>query len=392
MSSKRLLTLVCSVGLVLILVLVSLMAACAKPAPTPTPTPTPKPTPTPTPTPELPEVRLIYSGYSAAKVTYEVAVRDFGALVTERTGGKVTFDYYSGSSLLKVAETLQGIQSGICDFGDVNLMYYPSMLPLSSVCLVPYVTRDPYAQSKAMIELGTTWQPMKDEYAKYDTVPLFFVFGEPTYLFTKNIVRSMADLKDLKLRATSWGAYTVEKWGASPISMSAGDIYTSVERGMIDGCTNMSWRGNFSFHVYEHSPYIMDPGIGLYTAHYMCMNKSVWDSLPQQYRDALYDAGREIEANLLGVANETNEGTTSDLAQYMKPVVWTAAEVAKLRNAVVPDVWDAWIEKMTTELGATDAPEMLERYRAICEKYEPDSTYKDCLELVLEKVGPYTGD
>jgi len=62
--------------------------------------------------------------------------------------------------------------------------------------------------------------------------------------------------------------------------------------------------------------------------------------------------------------------------------------VAKLKNAAVPDVWDAWIEKVSTI--NPNAEEMLERYEELCGKYAPETTYKDCFDMMLEKAGPCT--
>jgi len=64
-------------------------------------------------------------------------------------------------------------------------------------------------------------------------------------------VQSLSDLKGLKLRSPA-GASTdmVTAWGGTPILMGPGDMYQSIEKGVIEGCV-FEYSGIGSFKLNE---------------------------------------------------------------------------------------------------------------------------------------------
>lgn len=128
------------------------------------------------------------------------------------------------------------------------------------------------------------------------TVPLALWLSEPNVFIMKDRdVRTPADLAGLKIRVSgSAAAATVEALGATPVQMPAGEIYNSLQTGLIDGViTGASAIGDFKLDEVANS-YTLNAPLG-HISFYVVMNKARYDSLPEAERAALDTiAGRAL--------------------------------------------------------------------------------------------------
>jgi TRAP-type C4-dicarboxylate transport system substrate-binding protein len=128
------------------------------------------------------------------------------------------------------------------------------------------------------------------------TVPLALWLSEPNIFIMKDIdVRTPDDLKGLKIRVSgAAAAATVEALGATPVQMPAGEIYNSLQTGLIDGViTGASAVGDFKLDEVANS-YTLNAPLG-HISFYVVMNKAKYDSLPEAERAAIDSiAGRPL--------------------------------------------------------------------------------------------------
>jgi TRAP-type transport system periplasmic protein len=128
------------------------------------------------------------------------------------------------------------------------------------------------------------------------TKPLALWLSEPNVFIMKDIdVRTPDDLKGLKIRVSgSAAAAAVESLGATPVQMPAGEIYNSLQTGLIDGViTGASAIGDFKLDEVANS-YTLNAPLG-HISFYVVMNKAKYDSLPDAERAAIDTiAGRPL--------------------------------------------------------------------------------------------------
>ncbi|GKY86642.1 TRAP transporter substrate-binding protein [Sinisalibacter aestuarii] len=128
------------------------------------------------------------------------------------------------------------------------------------------------------------------------TVPLALWLSEPNVFIMKDIdVRTPDDLQGLKIRVSgSAAAATVEALGATPVQMPAGEIYNSLQTGLIDGViTGASAIGDFKLDEVANS-YTLNAPLG-HISFYVVMNQAKYDSLPEAERAAIDSiAGRAL--------------------------------------------------------------------------------------------------
>lgn len=107
-------------------------------------------------------------------------------------------------------------------------------------------------------------------------------------------IKSLADLKGLKMRIGGIGGMVLLKLGAIAQQIAPGDIYASLEKGTIDAA---EWIGPYDdekLGLNKVAPYYYTPGWFEGSAALTCMvNKSAWEKLPDVFKVAFETASNE---------------------------------------------------------------------------------------------------
>ena len=156
--------------------------------------------------------------------------------VEELSEGRVQFTHYPAEQLGKAKSMLDYAKTGVADVTYIGVGYVSEKMPLSGVGELPGAADSSTKATKAY------WQVVQDvlyeeEYVKNKIKPLFAVVLPPyKVMTTKDPVVSTKDIKGLKLRSGGGTqSFVLNKLGATPVTMSAPDTYTALERGTIDG-------------------------------------------------------------------------------------------------------------------------------------------------------------
>ena len=127
------------------------------------------------------------------------------------------------------------------------------------------------------------------------------------------------DLKGVKMRSTGLYKPLLSAMAATPIAISPGDVYTGLQRGVVDG---IAWpKGSVTKYGWEKFlKYKITPNF--YGATFLTIiNKNKWKSLTQAERDFLTKIAKQYEVR-------SNEVVAKNLA----------ADEAKLAKAGVKDI------------------------------------------------------
>jgi len=128
------------------------------------------------------------------------------------------------------------------------------------------------------------------------TIPLALWLSEPNIFIMKDRdIRKPEDIKGLKIRVSgSAAAAVVEALGATPVQMPAGEIYNSLQTGLIDGViTGASAVGDFKLDEVANS-YTIGAPLGR-ISFYLVMNKARFDGLSDAQKAAINSiAGRKL--------------------------------------------------------------------------------------------------
>jgi len=139
----------------------------------------------------------------------------------------------------------------------------------------------------------------REQYEKYNLYPLL---GGNTNIqmggWFRKPIKSLADMQGLKMRIPGLGGEVFSKMGVNPILLPAGEIYTSLERGVIDATEWVGPALDIKMGFYKVAPYYYsgwhEPGSVLE----LTFNKHTWEKLPDEHKAMIEVASSEMNANM----------------------------------------------------------------------------------------------
>ncbi len=139
----------------------------------------------------------------------------------------------------------------------------------------------------------------REQYAKYNLHPLL---GGNTNIqmggWFRKPITSLKDMQGLKMRIPGLGGEVFAKMGVNPILLPAGEIYTSLERGVIDATEWVGPALDIKMGFYKVAPYYYsgwhEPGSILE----LTFNKHSWNKLPFEHQAMIEVCSSEMNANM----------------------------------------------------------------------------------------------
>jgi len=220
------------------------------------------------------------------------AVKYFGELVKDRTQGRYSVEVYHSAQLGQEADTIEQVRSGVIDLNRVSMAPWNSLVPLTMIPSLPYLFTSPDHARKVMAgEIG-------DEVAKgFDqhgvVVIAFYDGGARSFYNAKKPIGAVADMAGLKFRVIQSDVFVdmVGALGASATPMPYGEVYSSIETGVIDGAEN-----NFpSYESAKHFEVAKNYSLDEHTIvpEVFVMSKTAWDQLSDEDKAIFKQAGKE---------------------------------------------------------------------------------------------------
>ncbi|MBU2470506.1 MAG: TRAP transporter substrate-binding protein DctP, partial [Proteobacteria bacterium] len=164
------------------------------------------------------------------------------------------------------------------------------------------------------------------------------------FIWTTKPVKSMADLKGLKIRSPG-GHQTnyIKALGAQPVFMPLGDVYLAMETGTIDGlvtCPPLV----LAFKLFEVAKYGVKVTFGC-VSEGVIMNQKAWDRTPDDLKPII----EEVVGNPFATTHGLDKKT---YAQMMKEIAAKGVKVYTL-SPKEEARWFARFQNVTREWVAT---------------------------------------
>lgn len=125
----------------------------------------------------------------------------------------------------------------------------------------------------------------------------------PFYLRVKKPVKTLADLKGLRMRTAAIYDSFMKKLGMVPVTVKFGDTYTALQRGLVDG---FGWvvLGPLEYGWTKYCKYVID--IPFYTRQntLILMNLDVWNGLPKNIQKKIMDITVKFEPEMVAYFNK----------------------------------------------------------------------------------------
>ncbi|MGE0314002.1 MAG: TRAP transporter substrate-binding protein DctP [Lautropia sp.] len=331
------------------------------------------------------KIELTYATYLPKAFTF-VQVDDwYMGEVTKRTNGRVTFKTYYGASLLKALDVFPGLASGAADLATGAPGYNVDMLPLSSV-IQPYITEKADAAVLAFSELYRTNEVFKNEWQKNNMRLVYPLAAVENTLWTRKPVRTAADLKGMRIRATLGVAQSLNLLGATPVAMGMQDGVEALKRGAIDGFASSPFDLGVQVGLHEAAAYANDAGrMGVYGIIATAFNLNAWNKLPPDVQKVFDEVAAEAPKKFLELTNAAVAAAAAKFAatKSIQAVRPTEEENASWKAKTAQAVWDKWLADMKAK--GLDGKPVLDQFITLVRKYEPASGYTPGFDLLAKQ-------
>ena len=250
---------------------------------------------------DLPTIKWrLASSFPKSLDTIYGAAEQLSDSINKITGGKFQIRVHAGGELVPGLQVFDAVQQGTVECGHTASYYYVG----KNMAFV-FDTAMPFGltarQQNAWMYFGGGLKLTRELFKPYNIVN--FPGGNTGVQmggwFRKEI-KSLKDLKGLKMRIPGLGGQIMSKLGVVPQTLAGGDIYPALERGAIDAA---EWVGPYDdeklgFHkIAKHYYY---PGWwegGPQLSFYVNINK--WNDLPDAYQQAFETAAAEANVSML---------------------------------------------------------------------------------------------
>jgi TRAP-type mannitol/chloroaromatic compound transport system substrate-binding protein len=273
--------------------------------------------------------------------------------IAEMTGGRLKIDLAPAGAVVPAFEVLDAVNRGILDAGHSWPGFWTGKHPAAT--LFGSAPGGPYGMNSedylGWIYLGgglELYNELIQKELKMNVVvfPTFGETPEPQGWFRKPI-KSVAELKGLKFRATGLSAEVFREMGMAVVSVAPGEIVASLERGVVEAAEFSDPSADMAIGLHQVRKFYHMPGIHQPTGMMeIQINKRKWDELPADVKSIVkYGAMAEALHYTLKMLDRNSEDLFTLVSKHGVTVVETPKEVMD----EILRAWDKVAERKAKE-------------------------------------------
>jgi tripartite ATP-independent transporter DctP family solute receptor len=220
------------------------------------------------------------------------AVNAMGEMLKERSDGRLCIEVFHSAQLGEEKDTIEQTQFGVIDMNRVSLGPFNNIIEETQVPSLPYIFRSVGHMNKVMD--GPVGQQILDAFSDHDLVGLaFYDGGSRSFYNSEKPITSMEDLAGMKFRVMQSDMFVdmVSALGANATPMPYGEVYSSIQTGVIDGAENNWPSYDSSGHFEVAKYYTLDQH--LIVPEVLVMAKSSFDKLSAEDQELVRQAARD---------------------------------------------------------------------------------------------------
>ncbi len=279
--------------------------------------------------------------------------------VEEDSHGTLKMELYANNTLTKDNQAWMAVRNGIADMAWLPMGRYPGMNPLLEVIgLGGLAYEDAMGATERVWNILDTVPAAMKPFAANRLIALYST--DTAFLLTKKPVRSLEDLKGMKIRCTSVYVNSLKALGAVPVVLGMPDVYMSLQKSVIDGLI-CDWESVSGFRLYDEAKYATtNVPLGMVTF-CIAMNQRAYNKLPQEAQQAIdANSGRAGSLWLAKRFSYDSRNLQPEITPHLKEVIELSdAERTRWSELVGRPLWNQWLEDMNRK-GLKDAQTVLD--------------------------------
>ncbi|MCG8508614.1 MAG: TRAP transporter substrate-binding protein [Rhodospirillales bacterium] len=283
------------------------------------------------------------SSNQAGEANYELQ-KAWGERVQELSGGRIKLDVLPVGSVVDYKETLDAVGSGILGGHITDASYWAGRDPAYALLGNFVGAWGSPNELYLFIYYGGGKELFNELHNDYG---LQFLGAATTGLeafVTKKTLSGVADLQGLKMRAPEGMVQDVfAAAGASPVNLPFSEVYTALDKGVIDAADATVFSVNHKSGLHKVAPNPVYPGFHSMPTIEVSMNKDAYDKLPADLQRILESSVVEFSFRYAGELELADSKVAAEAMQDPAVTVtsWSETERTKFRQ-IAQDVWKTY--------------------------------------------------
>ncbi len=293
--------------------------------------------------------------------------------IEKATKGRVKITRYGAQTLVKGADTWEAVKTGITDMGWCPHGYWPGMTPLSEVITLPALPLRTAEQTASILwQINEKFPAIQKEFkdVKMIAFPCCYPYG---LVMSKKLVKTIEDLRGMKIKVLAGPSVDQMKaLGAVPIVMPFPEVYTALDKGIINGCA-IPYEVLHSWKIGEVAKYVtILPLTG--TLHSVPMNLKKWNSLPPDIQKEImsvsgFEGSKFVSRHYWDIAGELSFENCKKAGIELVIYKPSQEELKRFEEIGGRPVWKVWIEKMEAK-GYPEAKKIIDEILRLAEAWK----------------------
>lgn len=219
----------------------------------------------------------------------------------DASDGRLIIQPFSGGQLVPDDQMMQAVSTGTIDIAGGAGGYWSDVIPLAATeGVLPFALRtitdvNTFYYQRGYIDLA------REAYAEHGVYYLGPQMVDFAYLMAKTPVKTVDDLKKLKLRAVPNIGKVLGKLGVSAQYFPAGEVYLMISSGQLDGVIYGGSVAAESMSFQEVAPYYMTPSFNPANQN-LIMNLKKFEAMPKDLQTIL-EMATQVENVYLQTVN-----------------------------------------------------------------------------------------
>ncbi len=287
--------------------------------------------------------------------------------IIAKTGGNFTIKTVYGSVLSPERENLDNIKIGSIDGAFICTGYHPGKNPGMTVLDLPFLPTPNFEVQETVAEAVYHHPFIVAEMKKWNAYP-FMAALLPQYEFmgVGKPPMTLEDWKGKRVRALGGIGEAMRALGATPTSVTAPELYTSMDRATVEAASLPFSYALASYKLHEISKwYTANLAPGANNCGVM-VSYTALGKLPPQYRTLLDSLKPAAYGALKAAYKAADDKNIPIFNKTLKPINYPDSELAKFHLIGGKPVWDKWVKEQSAK--GVPAQELLDLVMSTAKK------------------------
>lgn len=313
---------------------------------------------------KYPEISLRFGHFAPSTTAHAQVDAWFAEELKKRSNGQITQQIFWNGAAGESQELLDLVGQRAVDVAAVPPSYFPAQLPLlSTPSALPLALPNPEIGQTVVHTLWEEFPAFQEEAKQNNVWPIFFHTLNKYHLLCNTPVRTMEDLKGLRIR--SQGEYfpmAINAVGAVPVTVLPSEFYGSLQRGSVD-CMLLPWDLMTAFRLQEVGEYASTINFGSLISNPQWFNLDVWNGFSPKVKELFMDIAEDAKKRDLDMVQKAEQQAIDDMKAAGVEMV-EFQDQAKFEETI-PDFLSVWQKKMEEKGRGDLAKRIVERWRSM---------------------------